>query len=317
MLTGIESSTVMNNRIHDNSNQNTASTGLAYPIYMSSATGSSGNENVLANNLIYNINNAGVIYGMYLVGTANNHWNIYHNTLVIDQPSATSTSATRGIWVSGAQADMEIKNNIIYMDRPSAPATFVYLTSGMPASSIDNNAYYSPHSSTMDFGFSNSAVSTFSGWQTEGYDLNGVETNPTFLGGMGTDYYRPTVGAVKAIGADVLSDVPVDIEGTPRTTTPDPGAYQFDPLPCSGAYNYSVDTLYPGGAEISWTSVAGITEWQVEWDTCGFVPGSAMGNLDSVVTNNTNKKPLTYTNITDKDTNQKHQSQILMLYFKK
>jgi hypothetical protein len=125
MLTGIGSSTVMNNRIHDNSNQNTASTGLAYPIYMSSATGSSGNENVLANNLIYNINNAGVIYGMYLVGTANNHWNIYHNTLVIDQPSATSTSATRGIWVSGALADLEIKNNIIYMNSQDDPATFL------------------------------------------------------------------------------------------------------------------------------------------------------------------------------------------------
>ncbi|MCC5916441.1 MAG: T9SS type A sorting domain-containing protein [Cryomorphaceae bacterium] len=288
MLTGIGGSTVMDNRIHDNSNQNTTSTSLAYPIYMSGATGSANNINVLANNLIYNINNSGTIYGMYLVGAANTHWGIYHNTIVIDQPSSTTTSATRGIWVTGAQWDMDIMNNIFYIDRPSASPTFMYLSSAMPVTSIDNNVYYSPHSANMDFGFSNGAITTFSDWQSAGYDINGIETNPTFLGGMGLDYYRPTVGAVKAIGANVLSDVPTDIEGVARTTSPDPGAYQFDPLPCSGAYDFIVDTLFPGGAEISWTSVAGINEWQVEWDTCGFVPGSAMGNLDSVVTTNNN-----------------------------
>ena len=287
MLTGIGGSTVMNNRIHDNSTSDPTSTSLAYPIYMSGATGSTGNESVLANNLIYNINNEGVIYGMYLLGAANNHWKIYHNTIVIDQPSATSTSATRGIWVSGAQADMEIKNNIIYVDRPSASPTFVYLTNGMPASSIDNNAYYSPSLASMDFGFSSSAIADFSGWQSEGYDINGVVANPQFVG-AGNDFYRPTVGALKSIGTDVLSDVPEDIEGVARTTSPDPGVYQFSPLPCTGAYNYTVDTVYPGTAEISWTSVGAIAEWQVEWDTCGFVPGSAMGNLDSVVTTNQN-----------------------------
>jgi hypothetical protein len=83
-----------------------------------------------------------------------------------------------------------------------------------------------------------------------------------------------------------LSFVPEDYEGVARTSTPDPGAYQFDPLPCTGVFNEDLDSLYPGGAIISWESFGNVNEWQVEWDVCGFVPGSQVGNLDSAVTVN-------------------------------
>jgi hypothetical protein len=283
MTSGTGNAKVMNNRIHDIATNTTTTTG-AYVLYLSSATGSAGNPNIMANNLVYNINNDGLVYAMYLLGTANNYWNIYHNTVVVDFPSGTSASAARTLFVSAAQADMNIKNNIFYLDRGGSPQHLAYLTSGMPASSsVDHNVYYSPNTNAGYY--SSSALTDFAAWQNAGFDANGLEFNPQFLG-TGNDYYRPTVGAVKSLGDNVLSDVPEDIEGVARTTTPDPGVYQFTPLPCTGAYNYTLDTLYPGGAAISWTSPS--TEWQVEWDICGFVPGSGMGNLDSVVTNNTN-----------------------------
>ncbi|MCC5916443.1 MAG: T9SS type A sorting domain-containing protein, partial [Cryomorphaceae bacterium] len=278
---------IINNRIHDNNTQNTTNTNAAYPIYLSNAQATAASPSILANNLLYNINNGGVIYALYFIGTGNNFWKVYHNTVVVDQPGSTSSSATRLNFVSGAQPNMDIVNNIFYLNRQSAPGFFSYFTQPLPATSnVDNNVYFSPNMSTVTFGFSGGNQNTFADWQSSGFDLNGLEANPTFVGGTGNDAYRPTVGAIKNAGANVLSDVPTDIEGVARTTTPDPGVFQFNPLPCSGVYGVTVDTLYPGGAALSWTSVAPVNQWEIEWDICGFTPGSAMGNLVTVTNNN-------------------------------
>ncbi|MCC5916905.1 MAG: T9SS type A sorting domain-containing protein [Cryomorphaceae bacterium] len=287
LINGMSGAQIINNRIHDIATQNTTSTLTAYPVYMSSATGSSGNQNVFANNLFYNMNNSGINYVIYLVGTLNNFWSFYHNTIVLDNPSSTSTSAARLLFISGAQNDMDFKNNIFYLNRPSSPGYFVYQTSALANVNFDNNVYFSPDLNSLTFGYLGANLNSFSDWQTAGFDPNGMLENPQFLG-SGNDFYRPTVGVVKAVGANVLSVVPADIEGVARTTSPDPGVYQFNPLPCTGAYDFNLDTVYPGNAEISWSSYGNVTEWQVEWDVCGFVPGSGLGNLDSVVTNNTN-----------------------------
>jgi hypothetical protein len=284
--TGISNAQITNNVIHDIHNAVGANTNLVYPIYMSSATGVPANPNIFANNLLYNVNNGGTFYGAYLLGALNNHWKFYHNTLVMDQPTSTSTSATRMVWFSGAQNDFEVKNNIFYLNRPSATNFMVYMTSAANNVDFDNNVYYTPHPNSVTFGFSGGNLNDFSDWQGAGYDANGIETDPSFAV-PGSDYH-PTVGSIKALGTNVLSDVPFDLNGDPRTTSPDPGVYQFDPAPCSGAYDFVVDTLFPGGVEISWQSFGNVTEWQVEWDTCGFIPGSGLGNLDSVVTSNNN-----------------------------
>jgi hypothetical protein len=284
--TGISNAQITNNVIHDIHNAVGANTNLSYPIYMSSATGVPSNPNIFANNLLFNVNNGGTFYGAYFLGALNNHWKFYHNTLVMDQPTSGSTSNTRMLWFSGAQNDFEVKNNIFYLNRPSATNFMVYMSSIANTVDFDNNVYFTPHPTNVTFGFSGANLNTFSDWQGAGYDANGIETDPSFAA-PGSDY-NPTVGSIKAIGANVLSDVPFDLNGDPRTASPDPGVFQFTPLPCTGAYDLDIDTLFPGGVEISWQSFGNVTEWQVEWDTCGFIPGSGLGNLDSVVTSNTN-----------------------------
>ncbi|MCH8546851.1 MAG: hypothetical protein LAT54_08960, partial [Cryomorphaceae bacterium] len=282
---GHSANVITNNRIHDNNTQNTTTTNAAYPIYLSSATATAAQPSIMANNLVYNINNGGVIYALYFIGALNNHWKVYHNTVVVDQPNATSASATRLWFCSGAQSDVEVKNNIFYLDRSSAPGFFNYNTSAGANIDFDNNVYFSPTMNNVTFGFQGGNVNTFSDWQTAGFDVNGAEADPGFLG-VGADFYRPTVGAVKALGANVLADVPTDIEGVARTATPDPGVYQFDPLPCTGVFNEDVDSLYPGGSFISWESFGNVNEWEIEWDVCGFTPGSLLGNIITNVTNN-------------------------------
>ena len=284
---GIRGAIVTNNRLHDFYNGNTANTTGSYPVYLTGATGTAAKPNILANNLVYNLEHSGIQYSLYLLGALNDFWKIYHNTVVIDQPNFGGNNATRNVFISGAQNNMEIKNNIFYMNRGTAPQFYTYVTSATANVDIDHNVYYSPNASNVTFGFYGANINTFADWQTAGFDNNGVEFDPTFIGGTGSDFLRPSVGAIKSLGANVLSDVPADIEGTPRTTSPDPGAYEFTPAPCTGAFDLTADSLYPGGAILSWQSFGAVNEWQIEWDTCGFVPGSGMGNLDSVVTNNT------------------------------
>ncbi|MCC5918643.1 MAG: T9SS type A sorting domain-containing protein [Cryomorphaceae bacterium] len=279
---------VINNRIHDNSTQNTTTTNAAYPLYMSSATATAASPSIFANNLFYNINNGGTIYLLYILGALNDHWKFYHNTVILDQPNASSSSATRLMYFSGAQNNFEVKNNIFYLDRSSAPGYYIHMLNAGASIDYDNNVFHTPDPSAMTFGYHGSDITDFADWQSNGFDPNGLEADPVFVGGTGNDAYRPTVGAVKGVGANVLGDVPTDIEGVARTTTPDPGVFQFDPLPCSGAYDITIDTLFPGGSALSWTSVAPVNEWQVEWDVCGFTPGSGFGNLDSVVTSSSN-----------------------------
>ncbi|MCC5917971.1 MAG: right-handed parallel beta-helix repeat-containing protein, partial [Cryomorphaceae bacterium] len=227
--TGIGGARITKNRIHDNSNQNMTTTNAAYPIYMSSAGGEANNYNVMANNLVYNINNGGTIYLCYLLGAANNHWRIYHNTFSVDMPSSTSTSLTRMLFVSGAQNNMEIKNNIFYLDRGTGGTQYLaYFTSAANNVDMNNNAFYTPNSNVI-MGYSGSNLNTFANWQAAGYDVNGVFADPVFLGGTVNDALRPTAPVLNYIGANVFSDVPTDIDGDPRTPSPDPGAYQFEP----------------------------------------------------------------------------------------
>ncbi|TVQ78548.1 MAG: T9SS C-terminal target domain-containing protein [Flavobacteriales bacterium] len=284
---GIRGAIVKNNRLHDFYNANTANSTASYPVYMTGATGTAAKPNILANNLVYNLEHSGIQYSLYLLGAANDFWKIYHNTVVIDQPNFGGSNATRSVFITGAQNNMEIKNNIFYMNRGSAPQFYVYLTSAAANVDIDNNVYYSPNASNVTFGFLGANLNTFGDWQTAGFDNNGTEFNPTFIGGTGSDFLRPSVGSIKSMGANVLSDVPVDIEGTPRGTSPDPGAYEFTPIPCTGVFNFSADSVFPNGTILSWESSGNVSEWQIEWDTCGFIPGLGFGNLDSVVTNNT------------------------------
>ncbi|MCH8546780.1 MAG: T9SS type A sorting domain-containing protein [Cryomorphaceae bacterium] len=281
-----KSTKIINNKIHDSSTQDTTSNLPSYPITMSPGTGVAGHRTLIANNLIYNMNSQGSIIAMRFSIT--NYVDIFHNTVVIDEPYSTSNDISRIIdYPLSLNSHSNIYNNIFYLDRLTQNCQF-FKTGHLSTSLLDinNNVYFSPHADSMDFGEFGlfQFFPLFEDFQLLGYDNASIFINPIFKG-VGSDFYRPTIGAIKSAGQNVLALVDEDIEGIPRTATPDPGVYQFDPEPCIGVYFLEVDTLSQG-AELSWQSDSVINEWQVEWGVCGFTPGNQEGTLDSSVTNN-------------------------------
>ncbi|MCC5917632.1 MAG: T9SS type A sorting domain-containing protein [Cryomorphaceae bacterium] len=285
LINGISRAVITNNIIHDiHSGLPNANSSNSYPFYMQGATGVPTQPNIMANNLVYNIKSGGNFFGLWIVGFLNDYWKFYHNTIALESTSMNFNTHARMVNFNSAQHNFEIKNNIFYHHRPNSTNFMIYMVIPTNDIEIDNNVYYTPNPNAMTFGYNGTNLNDFSDWQAAGHDPNGIEVNPVFAT-PGLDYH-PTVGSVKARGENLLSVVPFDLNGNPRTTSPDPGALQFDPTYCSGAFSFVVDTVFPGGAEISWQSVWPVNEWQVEWDTCGFTPG--FGNLLTMVISNSN-----------------------------
>ena len=288
---GAPGGVVMNNRIHNTHGNLPSNTSTIYLMdFRTNSTSMSASEPlIVANNQMYDIQGEGLFYGIY--ASNSQHTKFYHNTIVMDEPSASHTAATRVFYTTSVATGQEFKNNIIYMNRGnSGDQHMVWVNIATSAVEIDNNAYFAPNISNPNvyFGRYSTDFVDLVDWQTANsgiYDQNSIEFDPTFVGGTVPDRNRPGAGALKSMGANLQSAVPVDYDSVPRPTDPDPGAYEFTPLPCTGISDFIVDSLYPGGAVVSWTS-DGITEWQVEWDSCGFIPGSQLGNLDPAATTN-------------------------------
>ncbi|GCD78719.1 hypothetical protein JCM31826_22010 [Thermaurantimonas aggregans] len=277
-LSWINNSKFTNNKIHDtHTGTSASSTAAMYPIFISGST-TTGQRNLLANNLVFNINGGGTTYALYM--SSSQHWDVYHNTIVVEDALFSGTGTHTPAFLSGTFTNVDIRNNLFVNTRTNGGTKYVmYQGTANTGITYNNNGYFSDI--TTGVFFHGSALNSFADWQATGKDQNSVFANPGFIN-PATDNYTPSSGAINNLGSNLLSIVPTDINGNPRTTTPDPGAIEFSPLPCSGAWAFKADSIYPTGAFLSWQSSA--DTFQIEWGPVGFVPGSAQGTLISNIT---------------------------------
>ncbi len=221
------------NRIYNTHGAASSLTGTVYGIYFNSSDADSARPNVVTNNLIYDIKNTGVFYGVYNTGSNNNR--VLHNTIVVDQVGSTGTSAVRGFFQTTTATNVHFKNNIVYIVREGSTASKygVYLGTTTSDVTLDGNVYYLNSSTGLDYvGFYNAvSYDTITTWQTantNAYDQNSFQRNPRFAD-IATDNYAPTSAVINDQGEPV--GILTDFFGAPRSaTTPDPGAIEFVPL---------------------------------------------------------------------------------------
>ncbi len=150
----------------------------AYNIYVSSAA-SSGNENKVYNNLIYNNNHDGSDYGLYL--TSATYIKAYHNTISIDNPLAT-TGTVYGIYATGT-ASVDLKNNIVSVTRGGTGTKYCLYFSGAGKTSNYNDLYMGSTAGTNNIGYYSAAFATLANWKTANsaaFDQNSMSVDPLF-----------------------------------------------------------------------------------------------------------------------------------------
>jgi trimeric autotransporter adhesin len=227
--TGVVNSLIEKNKVHNFFDAYT-STSAVYAFY-NSADGTSGNENKFYNNTVYNINGNGTQYGFY--NTTAPFSKYYHNTVVLDNPSSTA-GTTYGFYQTGTPASVTVRNNIFVVSRAGTGIKRV-LNYAEPSIVSNNNVLWlGSTTGTNNFLASMGSIDfeTLGEWQEEGYDLNSINADPLFVNSLAGDL-NPTNPSINNIGANL--GIATDIEGVARTTTPDPGAYEFSLPPCSSS----------------------------------------------------------------------------------
>lgn len=250
LSSGCENSLIERNRIRSTHDNATDLTGLAYGIYSINADAAAGRENRAVNNLIYDMNGNGAITAISNVGSDNAEY--YHNTIVLDDASATTTSETRGFSQETTAANVDFRNNIVYVKRGGAGAKHcIHLEATGSTVTSDNNVLYMNASGTNNHvgRFGSTDYTTLTDWQTANgstFDQNSAGADPVFANAAG-DNFTPTNLAIDNIGTDGLG-VATDFNLDSRSgSSPDAGAFEFSAASLDAALTW----VSPAGASTS------------------------------------------------------------------
>ncbi|SFE06455.1 gliding motility-associated C-terminal domain-containing protein [Chitinophaga sp. CF118] len=233
-MTGLSTKVVINaNRFTDPFGGALASTSTFYGIYTSSVDAIPGLENVISNNLMYNLSGSGSIYAIYN-SSSDNIW-YYHNTLSLDGTASPGTSySTRGFYQTLDAGGVNFIDNIITITRggQNAKHCLYFNTASSQITSNYNDLFISPAAANAFTGYYTTNQATLANWKANALqDANSISGNPIYKDITLGDY-SPTSAAINDRGTPI--GILEDINSAARSTaTPDMGAYEFTPPVCT------------------------------------------------------------------------------------
>jgi gliding motility-associated-like protein len=227
---------VSKNRIHSIFIANPTFNGSFYGVYFSNAVASAGLENVVANNMVYDIRCLGTLYGMANSGSS--YANYYYNTVVFDDANSISTNPTYGFYATFLTSFVDIKNNLFSIARGGTGLKYgmCLADSRLSLFTINYNNYFSNGHPTYSVGYYfTTAVTKLSDWQAlTKYDTTSVSIDPGFKN-LTTGDLTPTSAALGDKGTPVATLD--DINKTTRSVTkPDIGAVEYTLPGCTTAF---------------------------------------------------------------------------------
>jgi hypothetical protein len=283
---------VANNAVHDPFP--TRSTSLMYPFFTSVAHADSANPTFAYNNILYNLNNDGTLYAFYLSST--NFWKLYHNSIEVNDLVPTA-ALTRMVWLANCN-ETDFINNVVFMRRSGTSAKHAIYVTGTSTNEINNNGYFVDYQAgSADFGYlGTTTYGNFADWRTgTPFDGASVFDDPNFVFAPG-GLLIPNAGSYDNIGQNLTAIVPTDFQDSVRSTTPDPGAFEFVGPACSNPVGFDTMAITSTSIQVGWNQPGAVTEWDIEWGPVGFTPGTTGGNLITTTNN-----PYTITQLTPGD----------------
>lgn len=246
--TGCVANKIDGNKIHDSHSAATSQAAAANGIALLSANALPGFENIISNNLIYNLNSlTGTIYGLYNSNSDGAYF--YHNTIVLDNAAATA-GITRGFYQFTAATNIQVRNNIIYIARGGSGAKncLYFGTTTSDITSNRNLLFMGSTTGTVGIGFYSTNQPLLTDWQAvngNAYDQQSSAQNPNFVFNSG-NYYIPTSTLISNMGTPT-GFVPIDLANNTRNaSTPDVGVYEFEGcFSLMNAGNYTINDAQP------------------------------------------------------------------------
>lgn len=223
-------------------------------IYFTANDAPAGQEATITNNVMYDLNSNGTSYGIY--NSSSDGMFVYHNTLFLSG-GATTTGVGYGIYQTTTATRIDIKNNIIYVQKPGTgnKACLYFNTTTSTITSNHNDLF--TDTTVTGTGLRNIAYrsttgyATLSAWQAAPglYDQNSVSDRPVF---SSATLLKPNSQIINNSGTQLIS-VTDDITGATRSATPDPGAYEFTPINDDAGVTSFVSPveICPGTANVS------------------------------------------------------------------
>ena len=220
--TGTRNLSCRNNKVHSPFPIGYTGTSTAYILY-SSADATVGNENIFANNSVYNIGGSGTVYAIYNPG-ADGSW-YFHNTVDI---GGTGAGTVYGVYQSSVATNFVFKNNTININRTSGTGTRVLLYYAATTSSIVSNYNHLNGNSGVTYGqYGTTTYANLAAWKTANaaaFDQNSVDGDPLF---NSTKLVIPKIGSPLLAAGTPLPQALTDIKGVVRSTSnPSIGAYE-------------------------------------------------------------------------------------------
>lgn len=240
------------NRITNPFGGNPSSTSLLYGIYIIGCDATPGSENIVSNNLFYNLNGSGTQYMMY--NSSSNYALYYHNTIALNEPGNTSTNSSFGFYQITTADGIDLKNNIFSLNRGgSTNVTAIYQATSSSTITSNYNDFYRVGTNTR-VGYNGTYRITLADWQAAtSQDANSLATNPFYSNPAGGNY-RPMSPVLDNKGTPV--GISIDIENDPRSlTVPDIGAYEFTVPPCTNPPTAGTAVAIPNSGICLGTSI--------------------------------------------------------------
>jgi hypothetical protein len=218
---------IRNNVVHNIDGKNAIDGGFG--IELSGDNGNPGVNNMVYNNMVYDIrsssNRASGIQLWYV-----NNSKIYYNTVYLfGDGTGTTTNGSAALYISHSCVNIEAKNNILVNTRDESPyfasAIYNYTASNLTS---DYNDLYS-NNYLVRIGSTN--YNTLAEWQATGNDLNSYVEMPPFISSTNL-HINETIPTYLESRGIPIAGIDTDFDGDARnTSTPDIGADEFDGIP--------------------------------------------------------------------------------------
>ncbi len=185
---------------------------------------------LVANNVIYNINQGGASSGIYISTGLYNL--VYHNTITFDQVLG-GTAVNYGIYSTGANTGTEITNNMVSITAGTGGIKYgFYHATANGISDAQKNNYYlnSTQAGVQNYGYYTTAYATQAAFQTAypALEIGSPTANPQFTAPATGNFLPGNITLLNA-GSNLVSLVPSDINNQPRSATPTIGAFESLP----------------------------------------------------------------------------------------